>query len=782
MICTHFFVSAPVPAHASSFPGISTGNGFGCVIKDGQVWCWGENRYGQLGDRTTTTRTGAVRTQKNNGNQLNNVTKISSFFRHTCAISGGQVWCWGDNRNGQLGDNTTTMRTGAVQVRKSNGQVLNNVTHISVGDYHSCAVSNQTAWCWGRNDSGQLGNRTTTDQLRAVQVLRANGAILDQVSSVEAGASHTCAIRAATVWCWGNNGVGQLGDNTTTSRTGAVPAKQSATTNLTNVSMIAVGEDTSCAIQNRQVKCWGLNNKGQIGDNTNVNRYVATASKKTNNQLLNNATAITTNSSFSCAVNNGELWCWGSNSKGKLGDRTLRDNRRAVRVINANGNALTGATQVTAGDAHACAIIGSKPWCWGDMTNSATSVRIPLYKKSVAVKKQSDNTNLNQPQRVTSGGDFSCTSDTSNYIWCWGLNSSGQLGDKTFVAKNGAVQVYRSDNALLRSNLVRAGAESACAIDTTKQVWCWGKNDYGQLGDGTRTNRNKAVQVRKATDNTPLGNAIDLTVGNQHACAITESRTAFCWGFNGSGQVGDGTTNTTTKAVQVLDGASALANVQSISAGYQMTCAAIGSNKNVKCWGENSDGQLGDTTTTASLTPVQTKTSTGANLTNVTMLSSGISHTCAVVSNTSVHCWGNNSYGQIGNGTTTNQLSATPAQFSNGSAITGSAVRVGVGFGSSCATIRTGTQWRAYCWGYNAFGQLSDNSLRNRTRAVPFFTNAGTTNNIGYVAPGDKHICASEVTYTFCGGSNTLGQIGNKGNITPLGAMRIRYANGSQVE
>lgn len=780
-----FISVAPSAVHAGTISSIGAGGGFGCLIKDGQVWCWGNNSDGQLGDRSTTDRIGAVRTQKNNGTQLINVTSISTGRSHACAVSGGNVWCWGNNSDGQLGDNTITNRTGAVRVNKSNGQVLTGATFVSVGELHSCAISNQSVWCWGNNSDGQLGNRTTANQLQAVQVVRQNGAAFTQVTALDAGVTHTCAVSASQAFCWGENSEGQLGDNSTVRRTGAVNVKQSATQNLINVTAISAGTYHSCAIQNRQAMCWGNNSRGQIGDNTRVNRLMATASRKTNNTPINNAQSISAGELFSCAVNNGELWCWGRNNTSQLGNATHRDSARAVRVINASGAALTRASTVSAGATHACAIINNTPWCWGEMQSLATSIETPLHTSAVIVKKQSQNVNLSGALRVTSGVSFSCTSDLSNAVWCWGLNHKGQLGNRSFVARRGAVQVYRSDNTLLSSVHVQAGNAFACAIvGSTKQVWCWGDNSSGQLGDGTTTNRNKAVQVKKMIGNTSLTNVTNLAVGTSHACAVTSAGAVFCWGSNSSGQLGDSTTTAANKAVQVRNGSGTLANARMVSAGENMSCAVVESNRYVKCWGHNRYGQLGNGTNTNSLRPVSVYDAGTGLVNGVKMISSGNQHTCVVDANNDVSCWGYNAYGQIGDGTTTHRSLAQPAQFAVGGVVTGTATIIDAGFDSSCAAVRflSSTTWQMFCWGRNDSGQLSDTSTTNRTSAVPLHTISGTSQSISFAAPGYNHICVSEATLTYCAGTNEYGQIGNRATLSTLGAIRVRYVGGALVE
>jgi hypothetical protein len=240
-----------------------------CALKGGQVYCWGYNGAGQHGDGTNVNRT--TPTLVANGAMGNSgVTAIAAGWDHTCALKGGQVYCWGWNADGQLGDGTTTQRTTPTLV--ANGAMGNSgVTAIAAGAFHTCALKGGQVYCWGYNSGGVLGDGTTTQ--RTTPTLVANGAMGNSgVTAITAKGWHTCALKGGKVYCWGVNGNGQLGDNTTTYRTTPTLVADGAMGN-SGVTAVAAGaahslglKDTTCLF------AWGWNDYGQLGDGTYTHR------------------------------------------------------------------------------------------------------------------------------------------------------------------------------------------------------------------------------------------------------------------------------------------------------------------------------------------------------------------------------------------------------------------------------------------------------------------------------------------------------------------------------
>ncbi|RYZ50131.1 MAG: RCC1 repeat-containing protein, partial [Proteobacteria bacterium] len=548
----------------SGIIGVATGASHSCaVLATGSgVKCWGMNNYYQMGDGSTTDRLSPV-----DVGSLTSVASIKGGGNHTCALisPANTVKCWGRNNVGQLGDTTTTTRTAAVAVSGLTG-----VTSLAVGYDHACAVqADQKARCWGFNDKGQIGDGTTGNRATSVQV---NAASLGLVNSVYAGFYHTCAILAAdaTVKCWGSNSQGQLGNGTTTNSSLPVVA-----TGVINAQSMAIGWNHSCSVSaiDQTIKCWGANDKGQIG--VGPERRYANPIRPTDIPLIEK---FASGEHFNCAivVSDRSVICWGENPNGQLGDGTTTNRSTPVTVAG-----LSGVSSIALGYGHACALFPN-----GSMK-------------------------------------------------CWGQNMMGAIGDNTITTRLVPVSVQ----SLPPVRSIAASDWATCAIVASDDsVMCWGDNARSAIGDGTSTDRHLPTAVSGLS-------GVDRIYGGtfQH-CAIMKSDSSVkCWGNNNNGVLGDGTTTTRATPTDVVG----LVGVKELNMGVFHICASTISDGSVYCWGQNSDGQVGDGTTTDRYLPTKVPGISGASL-----VAGGSGHSCAVVSaGSKAMCWGSNVSGELGSGT-----------------------------------------------------------------------------------------------------------------------------------
>jgi hypothetical protein len=283
-----------------------------------------------------------------------------------------------------------------------------------------------------------------------------------------------------------------------------------------------------------------------------------------------------------------------------------------------------------------------------------------------------------------------CARMEDGTVQCWGQNADGQLGDGT-TAAHAPAQVPVLHGVVH----VAVGTHSSCALVATGRVKCWGGNGNGQVGDGTTVDRLSPVKVEGGVGMT----AVDL--GQDHACTAAPSGMASCWGRNADGELGDGTTSDRAAAAPVTG----LANVAAVSVGGHFSCALL-RDGTVQCWGSNADGALGDGTAV----PSRPAPAPVAGITGATQISTGWRHACALLASGALRCWGQNTFGQVGDGTTTARPS--PVAVEAGGKLT----RVAAGRMHTCAIREDGV---LLCWGRNQEAQLGDGTKSDRPEPVP---------------------------------------------------------------
>jgi alpha-tubulin suppressor-like RCC1 family protein len=602
---------------------VAAGDDFSCVLRsNGGVICWGADGAGQLGDgaagATTQPPTPVVGLPAG-------VRSIAARGRHACALDDADtVWCWGANDKGQLGDGTTIDRPTPVAVLG-----LTDIIAVSTGRGHSCAATrNRGLRCWGDNSDDQVAGLSPTEPAPVVVP------IVLQATAVAAGDRHTCAIDRpdGVIYCFGANDHGQLGEP----RSSGLPAQVGS---FGVVRAIVSGGAFSCAITaDDAVFCWGDHRWGQLGTGGDVLRPTPVRVPG-----VVAATAVSAGGAHTCAVApelaggaTPGIWCWGANEHGQLGDGSTVD--RPARVATTKQLSATG---IAAGGAHSCAITTANEGdmeCWGaggsgqlGLGNSTVATQDKPYPSMVPLF---DGANP-RVRVIAAGGAHTCVKAVASAsIRCFGANDHGQLG-------GGPAPPYQFVDATLGATpatamSVAAGAAHTCALDAAGGVWCWGRGDEGQLGDGARADRSAPVMLA-------LGAGVSATAvaaGGAHSCALVTGGKVMCWGRGDEGQLATAGGIDALVPTEVADIEGALAVV----AGAAHTCA-IAADRSALCWGANEHGQLGDGGTADSGTPVPV-----AGLTDVRALAAGGAHTCALRGDGTLSCWGDDGSGQLGDG------------------------------------------------------------------------------------------------------------------------------------
>jgi len=357
-----------------------------------ELYVWGFNTNGALGDDTVVSKSSPVQI-----GALTNWSQVAAGGRHTASIkTDGTLWTWGRNSNGQLGTGTVVYRSSPVQIG-----ALTNWYEVSAGRYHTASIKTDgTMWTWGLNSNGQLGDGTVVNRSSPVQI----GALTTWYE-VAAGSVHTASIKTdGTMWTWGRNGSGQLGDDTVVNRSSPVQIGA-----LTNWSQVSAGGGNIIAF---------------------------TASVKTD----------------------GTLWAWGANGSGQLGDGTIINRSSPVQV-----GALTNWSQVSAGGYHTASIkTDGTLWAWGANTNGQLGGGNVFNRSSPVQIGALTNWSQVAASRgnISSSNNHTASIKTDGTLWTWGRNSSGQLGDGTVVNRSSPVQI----GALTTWYEVSAGAYHTLAI------------------------------------------------------------------------------------------------------------------------------------------------------------------------------------------------------------------------------------------------------------------------------------------------------------------------------
>jgi alpha-tubulin suppressor-like RCC1 family protein len=355
---------------------------------------------------------------------------------------------------------------------------------------------------------------------------------------IAAGYIHTCALLADhTVWCWGSNGDGQLGDGTRTS-----PLTPVQVSGISTATAITAGNWHTCALlADGTVHCWGDNYRGQLGDGTRMGRLTPVAVNG-----ISTATAIVAGDLHTCAVlADGTVWCWGANDWGQLGYGIT--SYQMLTPVPVWGGALT-TTAIAAGDSHTCALwlTGGGVVCWGQNVAGQLGDGGVYHVSLTPVWVFG----ISTATAITAGFKYTCAVLADGTARCWGSNFSGELGDGTTTERHAPVDVSGISTATaIAAGTFNSTGSHTCALLADRTVRCWGLNDYGQLGDGTTTTRLTPVAVPG------ISTATAITVGASHTCAVLADGIVRCWGSGEWGQLGDGTwTDSLTPVTVVLPG------------------------------------------------------------------------------------------------------------------------------------------------------------------------------------------------------------------------------------
>ena len=605
------------PELISSLSGVaqaSEGTNFSlAVTSEGTAWAWGSNANGELGLGSTTNQ---HTPQQIKG--LSKIIEVSAGVNHALALkSDGTVWSWGYNGHGQLGNGQTKTSTSPIQVPGLSG-----IVQVSAGQQFSMALkSDGTVWVWGANTNGKLGDGTTSDHYSPEEVKGLAGI---QIVQVSAGHSFGAALaQNGTVYAWGANEHGQLGNSSTES---LVPIQVAGVSGATQ---IATGVGTLAAVANSTLLVWGSNTYGQLGDGTTTDEH-APEQAGSFNQGTRTAFAEGANATF-LVRDDGSVMAAGANGSGQLGDGTTTDRHSPESILQ-----LQNVRSVAAGPNDTLALTtAGQLWASGANTNGelgdGTSTE---HKTPELVSSQL------KIMQAAEAGNYSLALKTDGTVMSWGANGSGQLGLGSTTEQHLPQQI----KGLTGVTQVASSETTGMALESNGTVWAWGSDSNGQLGDGQTKTETSPHQIPGLTG------IVQIAAGLHFCLALQSNGTIWAWGANASGQLGTGNTTENRSPVKVK-GLTGIQIVQ-VTAGSSFA-AALTESGTVYAWGSNGNGQLGSKSESTS-TPTEV-----ASISGVTQIAAG-NATMAAIANGALKLWGSNSNGQLGDGTTTEQH--TPEQ------------------------------------------------------------------------------------------------------------------------
>ena len=758
-----FLSLIPNPLAAATGSKVAAGYGFSLAVhEDGTVWSWGDNQYGQAGVPGAIEYHTPVQVAGPGGvGYLTDIIAVEVGYDFAVALRrDGTVWAWGGNNYGQLGIDSTQSYGYPVQVKNSSGNdFLSGVTAIACGDGHCLALlEDETVWAWGNNNKHQLNNTAGAISKLPVQCATPSGVI-----GIAAGSSHNLALTDdGRVWAWGLDQNGQLGDGTSGGDSGVANPVKSAdgagflsamvSINAGSTHSLAVGKDGSGW-------AWGGNGDGQLGNNAftpsvplpvQVNGVGGVG-------FLGDISSMTGGQSHSLALlNDGTLYSWGENySVGLLGNGETGYSKVPVQVLEVDSNdPMAGVIVIASSQYHNLAVKRDGAIAaWGgnysgQLGDGRAGNKITPYMVS----------GLENMIAVSGGQDHSLALKGDGTVWSWGNNFYGQLGDGTTEKSSLPERIA----GLSSISAISAGDSFSLALKDDGTVWAWGRNNHGQLTIEPVDSAPHPAPVQvKANPTTFLTGIQAVAAGGTHALALLTNGDVKAWGNNTSGQLGIYWTFANqvypTFVVRLPDpdppppSPVKLTDIYKIAAGGNHSLAINNSQDILWAWGSDDNGQLGDGLPELNqYTAVIAMSLSGENE-YLSDVSGGIDHTLARV-NLVEKPWvfGDNYWGQLGDGTKDDRADeyrlSTPAY----------TIKVAGGEQHSLSLTRdNGSVW---AWGRNGSGQLGDGTKTERLtpNQIPGLS------DFTEIAAGRFHSLALKSDGTvWTWGSNEHGQIGD---------------------
>ncbi len=701
-------------------------------------------------------------------------TSLAAGARHTCAVTDGRLTCWGDNARGQLGPGRGVYEPAPREVAiTSGGAVTSDWTQVAAGREFTCGRRGGGVFCWGADESGQIGQVATPVVAIPTQVTLPAAA-----TDLCTGGHHACAVVAGTVHCWGDGSAGQRGDASAAIAAHTPRPIASARTDWTDV---ACGDAHTCARAGGDLYCWGALGNQRLGRPATA----ADHDRPTTTPALVGAGRYALGASHTCAETTAGLTCWGTFD----GSNGLPPT--AVRLPG-----LTAAALISAGGRDTCAGEGATIYCWGGGSDGDAGDGTFTERAGATVAVA----DLAPVVALASGEQFTCAALAAGGLRCWGNNSHGQLGTGVAATGFGPTRVGTGTDWVA----VSAGDETTCGVTAAGAMSCWGANLRGETGDtapGPIVDEPRAVSV----PGVPGLIWRQVVAGQRFACGRNDGGATYCWGDAIHGQLGGVNDGAVHAPAQIAIGAAselarAAHGVCAVVTGPARTCwgdntdfalglataqddapiamvpgtwsqvalgvgfgCSIGDLGDVACWGSDRDGQRGDGTGVTAPSAAEGLINLGTPVQPVTALAAAFrgTHACAVREG-ALWCWGDGNAYALGTGDDVDRF--TPAPVTVPASAQWTAITAGAR--ATCG-VHAGA---LYCWGTNDARQLGVASVDPISRPRQIDAGPGWT----AVSAGTTHACGIKAGALYCWGLSRFGAIGVPGahnHATPVAPL-----------
>lgn len=693
---------------------------------DGRVLTSGDNFYGLLGNDLATLKNYIPQVIDMSSTADSNSFSVAAISaRRACAVhTNMKIYCWGYS-GGFLGNGGTSTEYTPVEVDMS-GHVShnNNFNFVSMNTENdtSCAIHDDAneVFCWGDNSNGQLGDGTTVDQSSPVLIDTTSAGITNSFLHVSVGMDQTCAIHeTGKVYCWGIGTSGGLGNASTSNS--LVPVEIDMSTHgLYDNDFVALSQNNTegdmCALHSSgKVYCWGVGIYGSLGDGAGVDRSSPVEIDMSGVVEENVFISLTNN----CAVQtNLKGFCWGRNFYGRVPVGNETDQLSPVEVdMGTSGKSnefriISAGRYMTVAEHDDGTLLSAGRTVHGGVGTGVVDYNTNFSTLSFPASSSGIFTDLSL------GGSSSCAIDSDGEVYCWGSSYYGLMGNGSSSGDDGhygPVEIDMSTSFDTTNDFTKISLSNdhVCGIHSTGRLYCWGRNNRGMLGIGSTTDQAYPQVVMSGTT------FVDVAVNELDTCAIETGGKVYCWGYNGDGQIGDGSTTSSTSPVEISLGEAPSNNFTQISGSSGGVCA-VHTSQAIYCWGDLGYGLLGDSSGgagTDQLDPAE-----------ISMGSTGVANTftevqnhrygaCGLHTNGKVYCWGRSNY--VGRSVATKSvedieeidMSVAPADATgfiklsvNGFTDTNNnSTNGGVGVEREFAICAHHSSNRTYCWGDTSF-------------------------------------------------------------------------------